>query len=190
MSIQTQMDQMDQSFNQVPLAHQYSTDSRIDEIGSPRHFSADSRIDALGSPTTIQSSPTNYSEMSSAPDSAHSTLYFPGPTSQPFTMQDDSSSVGYQPPVAIEEIPQEPTPQDPFTLDSKSMVQMQIQFEEPMAVPQNQPIPQVTYYDGIPYHVSMDQYYTTPAPTWYTNIKPEETWPGMMPSERMNTFYQ
>ncbi|KAL9001300.1 MAG: hypothetical protein Q9169_000191 [Polycauliona sp. 2 TL-2023] len=180
MSIQTQMDQ---DFNQIPIPNPYSQEPMVGETGSPCHYGMDN-MDTLTSPTTMQSSPTDYSEISSLPDSAHSTLFFPpGPTSQPY---EEPSSVGYQPPVSIEAVPQDDSQQQ-YELDSRSMIQMQLMYEGGPMAPQQPMIQPVTYYEGVSYQPPMEQYYG-PAPEWYKNIKPEESWPGMTPRDRLNTL--
>ncbi|KAL8674392.1 MAG: hypothetical protein Q9168_001184 [Polycauliona sp. 1 TL-2023] len=181
MSIQTQMDQ---DFNQIPIPNPYSHKPMVGETSSPCQYGMEN-MDPLTSPTTMQSSPTDFSEISSIPDSAHSTLFFPGPTSQPY---EEPSSMGYQPPVPIETVPQDNAQQPQYELDSKSMIQMQLMYDDGAMAPQQQMIQPVTYYDGICYQQPpMEQYYGPP-PAWYTNIKPEESWPGPTPGERLNTL--
>ena len=183
MSIQTQMDQ---NFNQIPIPNPYSQEPRVGETSSPCHYGMDN-MDTLTSPTTMQSSPTDFSEISSIPDSAHSTLFFPGPTSQPYIPHEEPPSLDYQPPISIEAVPQDNAQQSQYELDSKSMIQMQLMYEEgPMAL-QHQMIHPVTYYEGIAYQPPMDQYYGPPS--WYTNIKSAESWPGPPPSERISTLF-
>ncbi|KAL8680952.1 MAG: hypothetical protein Q9186_002912 [Xanthomendoza sp. 1 TL-2023] len=186
MSIQTQMDQ---DFNQIPIPNPYAQEQRVGEAGSPCQFRMENSIDSLTSPSTIQSSPTVFSDISSVPDSAHSTLFFPGPTSQPYAPPDDSASLGYQPPLAIEVMPQEPSEQAPYDLDTKPMIQMQFMYDESQLPHQQQLIQPIAYYDsGVTYQPQIVQYYG-PAPTWYTNIKPEEeSYLGPSPSERLNTY--
>lgn len=181
MSIHTQMDH---DFNQIPLPSTYSPEQRVHETGSPCQFSMESSIDTLTSPTTMQSSPTSYSDMSSAPDSAHSTLFFAGPTSQPYAPQNEPSSLGFPPAVSTEEIPQDAGQQPMYDAEYKPMIQA---YDANTMAPQQQAVLPLGYYDGVDYHVPLEQYYG-PAPTWYTNIKPEESWPGLMPSERLNTL--
>ncbi|KAL8837801.1 MAG: hypothetical protein Q9176_005435 [Flavoplaca citrina] len=182
MSIQTQMDQ---DFNQIPIPSPYSQEPRVGETSSPCHYGIDN-MDTLTSPTTMQSSPTDFSEISSIPDSAHSTLFFPGPTSQPYIPHEEPSSLDYQPPISIEAVPQDNAQQSQYELDSKSMIQMQLMYEEGPMAPQHQMIQPVTYYEGIAYQPPMDQYYGPPS--WYTNIKPAESWLGPPPSERISMF--
>lgn len=179
MSIQTQMDQ---DFNQIPMSATYPQEQRTPETRSPCQFSIEGNMDALTSPTTIQSSPAAYSEISSSmPDGAHSTLFFAGPTSQPYVPHDESSMV-YPSAVPTEEIPQDAGHQTMFQPDYKPMIQA---YDVPPMVPQ-QSIQSIAYSDGANnYYVPMDLY-PGPAPAWYTNIKPEESWPGLTPSERLN----
>lgn len=184
MSIQTQMDQ---DFSQIPIPNPYPQDPRVGEAGSPCQYRMDSNMESLTSPTTMQSSPTDFSEMSSVPDSAHSTLFFPGPTSQPYVAQEETSSLAYQPPLSIEAVPQDSADQSQYQLDSKSMIQMEFMYDEGAMAHQQQMIQPVGYYDGV-YQPLMDQYYS-PAPAWLENIKPEgDSWPGMTPRERVNTW--
>ena len=184
MSIQTQMDQ---NFNQIPIPSPFPQEQGVKSASSPCHFSAENGIDTLTSPTTIQSSPTSYSEISSATDSAHSTLFYAGPTSQPYPLQDEPSAMGFPSVVPIEDTIQDLGPQPHYEMDSKSMIQMQLMYEDNSMGLHQQPMQGLTYHEGIAYQVPVDQYYG-PAPTWYTNIKPEESWPGLMPSERVRTY--
>ncbi|CAL8580181.1 hypothetical protein XPA_005913 [Xanthoria parietina] len=183
MSIQTQMDQ---DFSQIPIPNPYPQDPRVGEAGSPCQYRMENNMESLTSPTTMQSSPTDFSEMSSVPDSAHSTLFFPGPTSQPYVAQEESSSLAYQPPLSIETVPQDSADQSQYQLDSKSMIQMEFMYDEGAMASQQQMIQPVGYYDGV-YQPLMDQYYG-PGPAWLENIKPEDSWPGMTPSARVNTL--
>ncbi|KAL8908131.1 MAG: hypothetical protein Q9171_005574 [Xanthocarpia ochracea] len=184
MSIQTQMDQ---DFSQIPMPNPYSQDSRAGESGSPCQYRMETSIDTMTSPATMQSTPTDFSDISSIPDSAHSTLFFPGPTSQPYVPHEEPSSLGYQPPLSIEAVPQDNAEQSQYGLDSKSMIQMQLMYDDGPMAPQQSLIQPVAYYDGLCYQPPMEQYYG-PAPAWYTNIKSEESWPGTLPSERLNTL--
>ncbi|KAL8710692.1 MAG: hypothetical protein Q9220_004710 [cf. Caloplaca sp. 1 TL-2023] len=181
MSIQTHVDR---DFHQIPLPHSYIPEQSIHETSSPCQFPMDTSVGSLTSPATM--SPTSYSDISPIPDSAHSTLFFAGPTSQPFVPHDESASI-YPHGVAMEEIPQHDEHQNHYPLDSKNLVQMQIMYDNNAIPAHQQPIQEMAYYDGVSYQVPMEQYYGPP-PTWYTNIKPEESWPGLTPSERLNTF--
>ncbi|KAL8945649.1 MAG: hypothetical protein Q9222_007841, partial [Ikaeria aurantiellina] len=182
MSIQTHMDR---DFNQIPLPHSYIPEPNIHETSSPCSFPMDTSVGSLTSPTTM--SPTSYSDISPIPDSAHSTLFFAGPTSQPFVPHEEPASI-YPSGVAMEEVPQHDEQQNQYTLDSKGMIQMQVVYDD-NSIPahQQQPIQEMAYYDGVAYQVPAEQYYGPP-PTWYTNIKPEESWPGLLPGDRLNTF--
>ncbi|KAL9599009.1 MAG: hypothetical protein Q9219_004124 [cf. Caloplaca sp. 3 TL-2023] len=184
MSIQTQMEQ---DFGSIPIPTPFPQEQIVKTSSSPCQFPTDNAIDPLTSPTTMQSSPTSYSEISSAPDSAHATLFFAGPTSQPYPPQEEAASMGYQNTVQIEETIQDAGQQPQYDLDPKSMIQMHYMYEENSMVPQPQSMQPITYYGGVPYQVPMDQYCSV-VPTWYTNIKPEESWPGLMPSERVQTY--
>lgn len=187
MSIRTQMDQ---DFNQVPTPNPYPQEARVAEAVSPCQYRMENGIDSLTSPTTMQSSPTIFSDISSVPDSAHSTLFFPGPTSQPYVPQEENPSMGYQAPLPIEVVPQETAEPTSFEgLDSKSLIPMQFVYGD-QAAPQQQLqhlIQPIAFYDSVGYQPSIEQYYGPP-PAWYTNIKPEESWPGLMPSDRVNTL--
>ncbi|KAL8690267.1 MAG: hypothetical protein Q9218_004251 [Villophora microphyllina] len=180
MSIQTQMDQ---NFNQMPMSTTYPHEQRATETSSPCQFPMEGSMDSLTSPTTIQSSPTAYSDMSSSiPDSAHSTLFFVGPTSQPYVPHEETASMVYPAAVPTEEIPQDAGHQPMYDADYKPMIQA---YDIHPMIPQQQSIQSIAYNDGANYYVPMDLY-PGPAPAWYTNIKPEESWPGLMPSERLN----
>ncbi|KAL8639788.1 MAG: hypothetical protein Q9228_003219 [Teloschistes exilis] len=180
MSIQTPMDQ---DFNHISMPATYHQEQRTSETRSPCQFSIEGSMDSLTSPTAIQSSPAAYSEMSSSiPDSAHSTLFYAGPTSQPYVPHDENSMV-YPSGAPTEEIQQDAGHQSMFQSDYKPMIQA---YDVPAMVPQQQAIQSIAYNDGGNYYVPMDMYHPGPAPAWYTNIKPEESWPGLTPSERLN----
>lgn len=184
MSIQTQMEQ---DFNQIPLPTLFPSEQNVKTSGSPSQFPLENTVDPLASPTAMQSSPTSYSDMSSVPDSAHTTLFFAGPTSQPYSPHDDPPSMDYQSVVPIEDTIQD-AGQHQYDMDPKHMIQMELMYEgNPMGL-QSQPIQNLTYYDGVAYQAPIDQYYSSTVPTWYSNIKPPETWPGLMPSERVPTY--
>lgn len=93
----------------------------------------------------------------------------------------------YQSVVPIEDTIQD-AGQHQYDMDPKHMIQMELMYEgNPMGL-QSQPIQNLTYYDGVAYQAPIDQYYSSTVPTWYSNIKPPETWPGLMPSERVPTY--
>ncbi|KAL8658181.1 MAG: hypothetical protein Q9226_001208 [Calogaya cf. arnoldii] len=184
MSIQTQMDQ---DFNQIPIPNPYPQDPRVGETSSPCQYRMENNMESLTSPTTMQSSPTDFSEISSLPESTHSSLFFPGPTSQPYVPHEEPSSLGYQTPLPIEAVPQDNSEQSQYDLDSKSMIQMQLMYDGGQMAPQQQMIQPITYYEGI-YQPLMNQYYG-PAPAWLENIKPEDSWPGETPTGRLNTLF-
>ncbi|KAL8730192.1 MAG: hypothetical protein Q9181_004755 [Wetmoreana brouardii] len=181
MSIQTQMNQ---DFGQIPMPNAFPHEQRGNGTSSPCQYPMESNMDSLASPTTIQNSPTGYSDLSSVPDSAHSTLFFAGPTSQPYAPREEPTSMGYPPAVSNEEMAQDAGPQTLY--DVEPMIQA---YEVNPIVPHQQPIQPVAYFNGVNYDIPMEQYYG-PAPAWYTNIKPEESWPGILPSERLNTLSQ
>ena len=185
MSIQTQMTQ---DLHQIPMAPQYSTDTRVEDISTPCQFSAESHIESLTSPATIHSSPTDFSELSSGPESAHLSLFFPGPTSQPYAISEDTSldgHMGYPMAISAETIAQDQTQQSPYDAGSKPMAAMQAQYSDgSLSMTQQPPMGQLVYYDPSVYQTPVEQYYP-PAPAWLEKFKPEESWPGPMPSERM-----
>ncbi|KAL8969312.1 MAG: hypothetical protein Q9183_002059 [Haloplaca sp. 2 TL-2023] len=181
-SIQTQMNH---DFHQIPMPDAYVPEPRVDEAGSPCHFPTENNMDALTSPTRMQSSPTNYSDMSSAPDSAHPTLFYPGPTSQPYVPQNEPSSMGFPSTVPAEEVPMDAGQQTMYDADYKPMIQA---YDVNALAAQQQMIQPLGYYDGVSYQMPMEQYYG-PAPAWLDNIKPEDSWPGPSPSQRLNTIF-
>lgn len=178
MSIQTQMEQ---DFNRIPMSNPFPQEQSINETSSPCHFGTENSMDSMTSPTTIQSSPTLYSDISSASGSAHASLFFPGPTSQPYSSHDEPSSMGYPSTVPIEDTIQDLGQQPQYNVDSKNMIQMQLMYEENTMAAQQQSIPPLLYYN---YPVPAEQY-GGPPPAWYTNIKPEESWYGPTPGERL-----
>lgn len=184
MSIQTQMEQ---DFNRLPMSGPFPQDPNVNETSSPCQFPTDNSMDSMTSPTTMQSSPTGYSDISSAPGSAHTTLFFAGPTSQPYTSHDEPSSMDYSSTVPIEATIQDLGLQPQYDADSKSMIQMQLMYEDNTMAPQQPSMQPLMYYDGVPYQVPAEQYGGGP-PAWYTNIKPEESWYGKMPSERLRGY--
>ncbi|KAI4122629.1 MAG: hypothetical protein LQ338_005707 [Usnochroma carphineum] len=185
MSIQTQMEQ---DFSQIPMPNPFPQEQSVNETHSPRRqFSTENSMDSLASPTTIQSNPTGYSDMSAAPEIAHTTLFFAGPTSQPYPSHDEPSAIGYPSTVPVEDSIQDLEPQPQYDVDSKDMIQMQLMCDENGMLPQQQIFQPLTSYNGVTYQVPAEQF-DCPPPTWYTNIKPEESWYGVMPSERLRTY--
>lgn len=181
MSIQTQMEQ---DFNQMPLPTLFHSEQNAKTSNSPCQFPPENTMDPLASPTAMQSSPTSYSDMSSIPDSAHTTLFFAGPTSQPYSSQDEPPSVDYQPVVSLEE-PIQDAGQQQYDMEPKPMIQAQLLYEgNPMGL-QPQVIQDLTYYAGVPYPTPIEQYYSTPQ--WLENFKPADAWP-VLPSERVQTY--
>ncbi|KAI4286127.1 MAG: hypothetical protein L6R35_004465 [Caloplaca aegaea] len=183
MSIQTQMEQ---DFNQMPMPNPFPQDQNVNETSSPCQYPTDDSMDSMTSPT-IQSSPTGYSDISSAAGSAHTTLFFAGPTSQPYTSHDEPMSMGYPPTVPIEETIQDLGQQPQYEIDSKPMIQMELTYDDNAMGAQQQSMLPLTYYNGVAYQVPAEQNFGPP-PAWYENIKPVETWYGLMPSERLNSY--
>ncbi|KAI4215871.1 MAG: hypothetical protein LQ351_001859 [Letrouitia transgressa] len=180
MSLQTQLSQ---DLNSVPLANQYSSDGRVEEISPACHFSADTHIEALTSPAAIQGSPTEYSEISSGPESAHS-LFYPGPTSQPYSLNEDANlnmQMGFPMSLSADGMSQEHPLQGQYDLGPKGLSGMEPQYsDDSLSVVQQPLIEPLVYYENI-------VHYHQPAPAWLENIKPEESWPGPMPSQRLNS---
>ncbi len=181
MSIQTQMEQ---DFGQIPLPNVFPQEQSINETRSPSLFGTETSMDSMTSPTTIQSSPTVYSDISSASGSAHTSLFFAGPTSQPYSSHDEPSSMGYSSTVPIEDTIQDLGQQPQFEVDSKNMIQMQVMYEEGNMASQQQFIQPLLYHNAVSYPVPAEQY-GGPPPTWYTNIKTAESWYGPTPGERL-----
>ncbi|KAI4139563.1 MAG: hypothetical protein L6R39_006224 [Caloplaca ligustica] len=186
MSIQTQMEQ---DFSQIPMPSPYPQEQSVNDTSSPcQQFPTDNSMSSLTSPTTIQSSPTGYSDISSAPEGVHTTLFFAGPTSQPYASQDDPSAMGFPPPVPIEDTIQDLGQQPRYDMESKSMIQMQLMYEDNAMGPQQPLVQPIMDYHGAAYQVPAQQYhYGPPPPTWYRNAKDEESW-YVMPSERLRGF--
>ncbi|KAI4188695.1 MAG: hypothetical protein L6R41_001971 [Letrouitia leprolyta] len=168
----------------MPLPTLFHSEQNAKTSNSPCQFPPENTMDPLASPTAMQSSPTSYSDMSSIPDSAHTTLFFAGPTSQPYSSQDEPPSVDYQPVVSLEE-PIQDAGQQQYDMEPKPMIQAQLLYEgNPMGL-QPQVIQDLTYYAGVPYPTPIEQYYSTPQ--WLENFKPADAWP-VLPSERVQTY--
>ncbi|KAL8761138.1 MAG: hypothetical protein Q9184_002713 [Pyrenodesmia sp. 2 TL-2023] len=184
MSIQTQMEQ---DFSRISMPGSFPQEQSINETSSPCHFGIENSMDTMTSPTTVQSSPTLYSDISSASGSAHTSLFFPGPTSQPYSSHNEPSTMGYPPTVPVEDTIQDLGQQPQYEVDSKNMIQMQLVYEDNSMAAQQQSMPPLLYYNGVTYPVPAEQY-GGPPPAWYTNIKPEESWYGPMPEERLSGY--
>lgn len=177
------------NFNNIPISQQYTGENGIGTW--------------TGSLTT-KTSPNNFAEYSSEPNSAHSNIvYFPEPTAPNYPLQvvdiplNEPMQFSQDPPSAI------PTPtnqmidnvsnvslQQHYNLCSTPIPEQQLQYGAvSLSSPQPQPPSIETPYTQCYALSDNSMHYYTSAPAWFLNIKPEESWPGSLPSDRMSDFH-
>lgn len=175
-------------FSNIPVSQQYT---------------AENGIGTWTGSLTARNSPVSFAELSSEPSSARSNVvYFPEPMTSNFQLQvvdiplneptqfsqDQSGVLQTSPHQMPDGLPSVSTQQN-YNICPTPMSEHQPQYSAiPLSPPQAQtstiqsPFPPCYTLSDNPI-----QYYST-VPDWY--IKPEEeSWPGSLPSERMNDFY-
>lgn len=178
------------NFSNIPVSQQYTGENGIGTwTGS----------------LTAKTSPNSFAEYPSEPNSAHSNIvYFPEPTTPNYPLQvieiplnepmhfshDQPGVIQTSANQMVDSIPNVPVQQH-YNLCPTPMPEQQLQYSAvSLSSPQPQPPSIQTPYTPC-YAISDNsiQYYTTAAPDWLINIKPEENWPGSLPSERMSDFH-
>lgn len=171
-------------FRSVPMEHQYSSDTNMDSFHSPQSMTSPS-----------------YTQFSSDTNSLNSAgLYPQQPRYSTFAQPrvhdihlDDGMSISIKSNAGTPSMASFPNGPEvtsaqtsPFNLDNASQLQA---YASPVSVAhQHYNDQSMSLIEDLRYQMPMTNYpaYVTAAPEWYTNIKPEETWPGYsLPSERL-----
>lgn len=176
------------SFSNIPVSSQYTSENGIGTWTSP--------MDA-------KSVSTNFSDYSSTPTSAQSnSAYFNDSTSTSFPLQtntiplnepmqyprDSMTPVPNSANQLVEGVPQGSIQSQNYSFISSSNPEQPMQYSsEPLSIPQpNQAQPILENFDVTSQYsisnVNPPQYYGA-APDWYLKFKPEESWPGALPTD-------
>ncbi len=181
---------MPQEYRSVPMDHQYSNDTSIETYRSP----------------VAMSSPSSYAHFSPvSSDIRQQPMYVPQPRYNTYPQPrvhdinlDDAMSTSPHSNAGTPSVGHFPTGAEPlsahqshYSLGAPAAQDQLRAYTSPVscAVQQHQ------YQDAhagliedLSYQMPITSYpaYGTPVPEWYTNIKPEETWPGYeLPSNRL-----
>ena len=167
----------------------------------------DSPMETFQSPTSL-GSPDAYAQFSSQPGSIHSqSMYlgqpryntYPQPPRVHDIRLDDPLQVAHPTTDVSPSMSQFPNGAEPlsaqdnrFAMDTTPEDQLQ-NYISPVSVTQaHYQEPQTHMIANLRFHpMTMNSYPSSfgPVPDWYTNIKPEETWPGYdLPSDRVQGF--
>lgn len=173
------------NFHGMPLSQPYPTENEVES------WAPSTLITKLG--------PSGYSDYPSEPPSAQSTVFFPESTAQDYSLQVVDISLHESMPFS----PDHSTPIQSansgmdgmstghhvsgfYNLCATPISEQHVPFHPaPLSTPQppqSLPIPASL----VPFYALTDnnaQYYTSAAPEWLTRIKPEENWPGVLPSD-------
>ena len=173
-----------QDYRSIPMSHQFSSGSPMETFQSPT---------SLGSPDA-------YAQFPSQPGSAHSQTIFlqqpryntyPQPPRVHDIRLDDPMQMTHSPSGGVDSMAQFPDSNAPlsaqsgrYALETPTSDDQLQHYLNSVSVPQTRFLePQPSMMDDITYQVSMTN---GPVPEWYTNIKPEETWPGYdLPNDRI-----
>ena len=178
---------MPTTFNGIPLSQQYTVEN------------------GLGTwvPSTLTSKlcPSNFSDYLSEPPSAQSaTVYFPDSTPQDYQLQAVDIHLNESLPFSLEHsnpIPSLTKPGGSAVSSEHNPSHGYNVCATPISEPQTSisPTPLSNHLQSealsipaslAPFYALADnsaQYYPSAVPDWYTRIKPEESWPGVLPSE-------
>lgn len=177
------------SFNNIPVSSQYTSENGIGTWTSP--------ID-------VKPVLTNFSEYSSTPTSAQSnSVYFNDSTRTSFSLQSSNTIPLNEPmqyprdsmtPVPtsanqlVDGAPQGLVQSQSYNFVSTSGPDQTMQYNsEPLSIPQpDQAQPMLENFDVTNQYsisdVNPPQYYGA-APDWYLKFKPEDSWPGALPTD-------
>lgn len=178
---------MSTTFNGVPPSQQYPVENGL----------------GTWAPSTLTTKlcQSSFSDYPSEPPSAHSTtVYFPDPTTQDYQLQvvdiHLNESMPFSPDLSIP-IPSSAKPgtnavsvghnaSNGYNMGATPISEHHAPLSPtPLSTPlqlQQLSVPASL----VPFYALADnsaQYYQSPVPEWYTRIKPEESWPGVLPSE-------
>ena len=180
-----------QAYHGLPIAHQYSNESPMETFQSPT---------SLGSPDA-------YAQFPSQPGSIHSqSMYLSQPRYNTYPQPPRVHDIRLDDPLQITQqqtndvspsMSQYPNGAEPlsaqdnrFTMDTSPSEDKLQTYLSPVSVSQaHYQDPQANMIANLRFHpMTMNGYPSGfgPVPDWYTNIKPEETWPGYdLPSDRV-----
>lgn len=175
-------------FRSVPMEHQYSNDTNMDTFQSPQ---------TVTTPNYSQISPDTNSFNNSAGMYVQPQRYntFPQPRVHDIHL-DDSMSVSQKSNAGTPSVGHFPNGAEPMSAQASPFnmggaLSEQLQAYASMVPVQQQQFTeqQTGLMDDLRYQMPMANYPPyggLPVPDWYTNIKPEETWPGYsLPSDRV-----
>ncbi len=175
------------SFGNVSVSSQYTSENGIGTWNSPMDTKAASSSFSEYSPTpsSAQSNPVYFNESTSPSYSLQTsnlalneTMQYPRESVTP--LPNTSNHLG-------EGVPQGSIQPHAYSLGPTSTPEQTMQFSpDPHAIPQPPQVPTMLANFNVTnqYTTSNNhpQYYG-PAPDWYCNIKPEDSWPGVLPND-------
>lgn len=173
-------------FNGVPSSQQYMVENGLGTWAAPT--------------PTAKLCPASFSDYPSEPPSAQSTVYFPDPTTQDYPLQvvdiHLNESMPFSPDLATPipqstklgtaAIPAGNNPSNGYHMCATPISEHHAPISPTLlSTPvHSQQLSMPT--SMMPFYALTDnstQYYQSPVPDWYSRIKPEESWPGVLPSE-------
>ena len=179
---------MAQEYRSVPMDHQYSNDTNIEAYQSPHTMTSPGSY-APFSPVSsdLRQQPLYVTQLRS-----HT---FPQPRVHEINL-DDAMSTSQHSNVGTPSLGHFPNGAEPMSAPPSQYsmgtptLQEQFQYSSPVSVQQQHyPDPQAGLVEDLRYQMPITTYpaFGTPMPDWYSNIKPEETWPGFsLPSDRVH----
>ena len=182
---------MPQEYRSVPMDHQYSNDTSAETFQSPQAVT----------------SPSSYAHFSPVPsDIRQHPMYVQQPRYSTYPQPrvhdidlDDTMMTSQHSNVGTPSIGHFPNGAEPmstqpsqYSMGAPTIQEQLHAYANPVPVQQQQyPDAQAGLIEDLRYQMPITNYpaYGTPVPEWYTNIKPEETWPGYsLPSDRVHEF--
>lgn len=169
-----------------------------------RQYTSENGIETWTSPIDTKTTPGSFSEYSPAPSSAQSnTVYFNEPPSSNYPLQvanialnesiqysqDGGATIQNTAAQMVDGMQSGPIQTTAsYTMGPTSAPEQPMQFSAvPLSIsqqPQTAVMP-LSFAVNSQYHVPNDppQYYGATVPDWYLNVKPEESWPGALPTD-------
>ncbi|MCJ1470739.1 mucin 17, cell surface associated [Pseudocyphellaria aurata] len=166
-------------------------------------YASENGIETWTSPIDTKTTSSGFSEYSSTPSSAQSNpVYFNEPANSNFPLQvtnialnepmqysqEGGATISSAPAQLTDGVPQGQMRTASYGLGPTSAPEQSLPFSPVPAsiprAPQTSVMP-VSFAINTQYNIPSDppQYYGATVPDWYLNVKPEESWPGALPTD-------
>lgn len=168
-----------------------------------RQYTSENGIETWTSPVDAKAPSSSFSEYSPTPSSAQSNpVYFNESATSGFPLQvanialndsmqysqDGGTTLQNATAQMVDAMPQGQVQTTRFGLGPTSAPEQPMRFSAvPLSIPQPPPpaVVPIAFAVNAQYNIPSDppQYYGGTVPDWYLNVKPEESWPGALPTD-------